>query len=232
MKTAAAPVHEIFCSRQGEGLYCGRRQVFLRFAGCNLNCSYCDEPAARSLPSFMMTTAEAAAEVVKQARRGRARIVSLTGGEPLLHWRFIKELAPLLKKAGLALHLETNGTLYRELGEVAGLMTAVAMDIKVPSSGGHRPFWSAHRRFLAVAPRKTFIKAVLTSSFAMREFRLAVGLAAAACPGIPFFIQPATRKKNSRPPAARPLREAEAIARARLSRVKVLPQQHPLWGIK
>lgn len=232
MKFPAAPVHEIFCSRQGEGLYCGRKQVFLRFAGCNLDCSYCDEPAARSLPSFMMTPDEAAAEVIRQARRGRARIVSFTGGEPLLHWDFIKALAPALRRSGLSLHLETNGTLYRELGRVVRLLDAVAMDIKLPSSGGHRPLWSAHRRFLSAAPRKTFIKAVLTSSSSTADFNRAVALAAAAGRDIPFFIQPVTRKKNSRPPSARLVREAESYARARLSKVKVLPQQHPLWGIR
>lgn len=232
MKVPAAPVHEIFCSRQGEGLYCGRKQVFLRFSGCNLDCSYCDEPASRSLPAFMMTPAEAAEEVVRQARRGRAGMVSFTGGEPLLRWRFIKAAAPALRRAGLALHLETNGTLYRELAGVARLMDAIAMDIKVPSSGGHRPLWAAHRRFLSVAPRKTFIKAVLTASSSLSDLERAAELAAAESRDIPFFIQPATRKKGVRPPSARFIREAESIARARLSRVKVLPQQHPLWGIK
>ncbi len=232
MKAPAVPVYEIFCSRQGEGLHCGRKQVFLRLAGCNLDCSYCDEPAARALPSFMMTPAEAAAEVTAQARRGRARTVSLTGGEPLLHWRFIKALTPLLKKAGLEVHLETNGTLYRELAKVVRSVDAVAMDIKVPSAGGHRPLWTAHRRFLAAARGKVFVKVVLTSSSSLSDFEKAADLAAAAGRDIPFFIQPATRNKGARPPAARLLRGAEAYASARLDRVKVLPQQHPLWGVR
>lgn len=232
MKAPAAPVHEIFHSRQGEGRYCGRRQVFLRFSGCNLDCSYCDEPAARSLPSFMMTPAEAAAEVVRQARRGRARLVSLTGGEPLLHWRFIKALAPRLKKAGLGIHLETNGTLYRELGEVSALLDAVAMDIKLPSAGGHRPRWSAHRRFLAAAGAKAFIKVVVTAASTLADFKKAADLAAGAGRDVAFFIQPATRNKKARPPLARLVREAEACAAAKLRKVRVLPQQHPLWGVK
>ncbi len=232
MKVPAAPVHEIFCSRQGEGLHCGRKQAFLRFAGCNLGCSYCDEPAARALPSFLMTPAEAAAEVVGQARRGRARTVSLTGGEPLIHWRFIKALAPLLRKAGLGIHLETNGTLWRELARVARHVDAVAMDIKVPSAGGHRPLWAAHRRFLAAARGKVFVKVVLTASSSLSDFEKAADLAAAAGRDIPFFIQPATRNKGARPPSALFLREAAAYARGRLARVKILPQQHPLWGVR
>ena len=106
MKPLTAPIAEIFTSIQGEGLYCGQKQVFLRFAGCNLACGYCDEPAAaKGASAAEMSVKEASAEVLRQVRESRARAVSLTGGEPLLHWKFIKALAPLFKKAGLAVHL-------------------------------------------------------------------------------------------------------------------------------
>ena len=42
-----APIIEVFSSIQGEGLLIGRRQIFVRFAGCNLNCNYCDTPESR-----------------------------------------------------------------------------------------------------------------------------------------------------------------------------------------
>lgn len=233
MKKNTAPVAEIFCSLQGEGLYLGQRQVFLRFAGCNLRCRYCDEPAALDQAGAAeLDVPAAAAAVIKLARKEKAKDVSLTGGEPLLRWRFIKALAPKLKKAGLRLHLETNGTLHAELAKVAGLADVVAMDLKLPSSTGQKGRWAEHEKFLAVAPGKTFIKAVITSATTLADLKKAVALAAAASPKVPFFIQPATRGAGARPPTARFTREACCLAAEKLERVKVLPQQHPLWGIK
>ena len=233
MKKNIAPVAEIFCSLQGEGLYLGQRQVFLRFAGCNLRCGYCDEPAALDQAGARELDAPAAAAaVIKLARAKKAKDVSLTGGEPLLRWRFIKALAPRLKKAGLRIHLETNGTLPAELAKVAALADVIAMDLKLPSSTGQKGRWAEHKKFLAVAPGKTFIKAVVTSATTLADLKKAVALASAAGPGVPFFIQPATRGAGARPPSARFVREACCLAAEKLTRVKVLPQQHPIWGVK
>ena len=234
MKNLKAPVAEIFCSIQGEGLYCGQNQVLLRFAGCNLACGYCDEPAALDTAAAeIMTPAEAAAAVIKLARAKRAKTVSLTGGEPLLYWKFIKAVAPTLKKTGLVLHLETNGVLYRELSKAAALADVIAMDIKLPSATGHKSFWAEHKKFLAVAPGKTFIKTVVTSKTKASDFRKAADLAASIWPGVPFFIQPATaRRRKARPPSAEFVEEARRSAASKLAAVKVLPQQHPVWGVK
>lgn len=234
MKKLTAPVVEIFCSVQGEGLYCGQKQVFLRFAGCNLSCGYCDEPAALGpAAAGLMTPAEAAVAVIKRARSGKAKNVSFTGGEPLLRWEFIKALSPALKRAGLTLHLETNGTLCRELSKVAGLVDVIAMDIKLPSSSGGKALWAEHKKFLSAAPGKTFVKTVITSKTKMAEFKKAVGLAASVWPGVPFFIQPATpRRGGVKPPPIKFTEEAGCYAASKLSCVKVLPQQHPIWGVK
>ena len=234
MKIITAPIAEIFCSVQGEGLYCGQRQIFLRFAGCNLSCRYCDEPAARHKGgAVVMSCSSAAARVLALARKRGAAAVSLTGGEPLLNWRFIKVLAPVLTRAGLAVHLETNGTLCRELAAVKAAVTVIAADIKLPSSTGERACWARHARFFAAAPQKTFLKVVLTDQTSLADVRRAVALTAEIRSDVPFFLQPATPGPGrARPPAKDFIEAARRCAAARLSRVKVRPQQHPLWGVK
>jgi organic radical activating enzyme len=234
-----AEISEIFVSIQGEGLYCGQKQVFVRFAGCNLACAYCDEPAAakrrpkRCLAPFCeRTVSSVAAEVIKLARGSRARAVSLTGGEPLLNREFIKALAPALKKAGLAVHLETNGTLYRELAGLKGIADVIAMDIKPPSSTGGKAFWDEHVKFLAVAPEKTFVKIVVAAKTSAGDFKKAVNIAAKARKAIPFFIQPATPKGGVKPPSGEKLDFFYKLAALKLEDVKILPQMHKLWGIK
>ena len=96
------PLVEIFESLQGEGRNTGRPVVFVRFAGCNLACPWCDTDVAKR---FELSLEELVAEV----RTHRAKSVILTGGEPTIQ-KGMDELVAALKAAGYWIGVETNGT--------------------------------------------------------------------------------------------------------------------------
>lgn len=98
---------EVFASVQGEGLRQGEPTIFVRLAGCNLRCSFCD--TKRAWGRGRLQTVGEVAESVRLLRRDfPARWVCITGGEPLR-----QDIGPLireLRKDGLSIQVETNGT--------------------------------------------------------------------------------------------------------------------------
>jgi organic radical activating enzyme len=104
-------VSEIFDSIQGEGASAGTPCTFLRLAGCNLSCSWCDTPYTWDWKRFdrnQEITRRTLAEVA--ARIGDAPRLVVTGGEPLLQQRTLAQLFELLP-ATLPIEVETNGTI-------------------------------------------------------------------------------------------------------------------------
>ena len=100
---------EIFYSVQGEGTWTGTPAVFVRLAGCNLSCSFCDTDYA--LKFFASVS-----DVVRRVRDegGACPLVILTGGEPLAQ-REALALIDALRADGRRVHIESNGTLPTEL---------------------------------------------------------------------------------------------------------------------
>lgn len=99
-------IHSIFLTIQGEGPYAGRQAVFIRLAGCNLQCPNCDTDytslrVKKDIPSIVKDV---------QLVAERATLIVITGGEP-----FRQRLAPLvvaLMRQGFAVQIESNGTLH------------------------------------------------------------------------------------------------------------------------
>lgn len=107
-------VQEVFYTLQGEGPFAGQPAVFVRLAGCNLSCFWCDTEFESSTWRPDLTELIAAVEKV---RPPFCQLIVLTGGEP-----FRQNIAPLLEKMlslsdQLVVQIETNGTLYVELPE-------------------------------------------------------------------------------------------------------------------
>ena len=101
-------IAELYPSTQGEGVLTGTKSVFVRAAGCNLRCWYCDTPYASWRPDGEDLSIE---EIVQRVVNLKLSHVVLTGGEPMLFAELIP-LAAELRRLGLHVTVETAGTLY------------------------------------------------------------------------------------------------------------------------
>ncbi len=119
---------EIFCSLQGESTFVGLPCVFVRLAGCNLDCSYCDTGYARTVADGEKVSIQG---IVDRVSGYKVPLVELTGGEPLLQ-KETPELVRHLLDMDYTVLVETNGSLnIRPLDRRAHLI----VDIKTPGSG-------------------------------------------------------------------------------------------------
>lgn len=122
-------VCEMFRSIAGETTHSGRPAVFVRLAGCNLRCRYCDTAYAQTRGEELPLS-----DVLRTIRRARERLVVVTGGEPLLQ-PATRSLLGTLRRDGREVLLETNGSL-----DIGGLPRGVRviLDVKCPGSGESR----------------------------------------------------------------------------------------------
>jgi 7-carboxy-7-deazaguanine synthase len=120
-------VAEIFRSIQGEGSHQGYPCTFIRLVGCNLACSWCDTPHART-GGTEMTLGEIATRIGEIP----GRYICITGGEPLLQGDQLLPLLKNLQERGYMIDIETNGTVdFKKFQPYA----SICMDVKCPSSG-------------------------------------------------------------------------------------------------
>jgi 7-carboxy-7-deazaguanine synthase len=122
----ALRVIEIFHSIQGESSFAGRPCVFVRLAGCNLRCRWCDTPY-----SWEGGTAMSLDEIAAAACRYPCKLVEITGGEPLMHEE-TPSLARRFLDLGYEVLVETNGTFPVT---VLDPRARAIIDVKPPSSG-------------------------------------------------------------------------------------------------
>jgi organic radical activating enzyme len=96
---------ELFYSLQGEGYHQGKAAFFIRLAGCDVGCVWCDVKDSWDASKHPVLTIE---EIVAAAAAHPSRIAIVTGGEPLLHQ--LDPLTTALKAAGFQTHIETSGS--------------------------------------------------------------------------------------------------------------------------
>lgn len=122
-------VNEIFASIDGEGVRTGELATFIRLAGCNLRCSYCDTAYALKMTQGNKMTIQ---EIVDKANEIGYRNITLTGGEPLLQKNSIK-LIEALDNAGFLVNVETNGSM--DITPLLDKNVIITLDYKTLASG-------------------------------------------------------------------------------------------------
>jgi organic radical activating enzyme len=251
---------EIFSSIQGEGPDVGATTLFVRFAGCDLRCCWCDSAHTwQPVAECRIETARGSGrwwtrpnplpvgEIVAAARSLDAaahRFVSLTGGEPLLQPAAVREVAEALRRLGPAIHLETHGLASDALEGLVGSIDVVSMDWKLasdvrrasdPPRGAAPEFHDAHERFLGIAKRapRVVVKLVVTPRSRDAEIDEAVARIARVHGKSTVVLQPVTPwgETAQRPTAERMLALSER-ASGRLADVRVIPQTHRIYGAR
>lgn len=233
MKTAR--INEVFYSYQGEGLYQGVPQVFVRFSGCNMGCIYCDTEHC----SYRVYNIKDLLREILSVSLG-IHSVAITGGEPLGQAEFLLDFLPKLKENNIKIYLETNGVFHDALQVILPYVDFIAMDFKLPSSTKRKPFWVEHEKFLSIAlSKEVFVKVVVTSGTTKADFQKAVDIIYRTAPRVPLIIQPVTpvgtpyrTASLCKEPGGAKIDTFKSIALGKLKRVDVIRQMHPALGIK
>lgn len=212
MTSSTAKLVEVFSAIQGEGLNVGTRQIFVRFALCDLRCYFCDSAHTWTIPDTCQIERTPGLRDFEThpnpvslddllnwvERQNQPRLhdsISLTGGEPLLHTPFLAEFLPRIRHStGLPIYLETAGHRPQNLDPILPYLDAVGMDIKLPSVSGET-WWTEHAEFLRLCDRAhldVFVKIIISDQTCTEELEATAHLVAKVNPEIPVFLQPAT----------------------------------------
>jgi 7-carboxy-7-deazaguanine synthase len=172
INTVPLPVMEHFYTLQGEGYHQGRAAYFIRLGGCDVGCVWCDVKDSWDASKHPEVSI---AELVKLVKKTPARIVVITGGEPLMHP--LDALTSALQQAGLATHIETSGA-----HPLSGRWDWICLSpkkFKAPLPG--------------ILPEANELKVVI---FHKSDFAWAEEYAAAVSPACKLYLQPEWDKKD------------------------------------
>jgi 7-carboxy-7-deazaguanine synthase len=170
---------EIFTSIEGEGILFGTKTMFIRLAGCHLNCRWCDTAYALPLNSGLSYDISEVKDLIMERMQPNTYKVNFTGGEPLLQYRAVRELTKFVKEKGVRTYIESSCFDSSRFEKVLPYVDFCKIEFKMKDSDVIDP---AHYYDLienekeclnlAIDTRKvTYIKIVVTRSSSLQEFK-------------------------------------------------------------
>lgn len=148
-------VVEKFISINGEGVLAGQLAVFVRFQGCNLNCTYCDTAwANKAHASYTLMTGE---QIYRYIKSTGINNITLTGGEPLLQPDILQLLRLLSNDKTLRIEIETNGSVDLSPFRIPDNPPVFTMDYKLAESGMESKMFLSNFKLLRLKDTVKFV---------------------------------------------------------------------------
>ncbi|MCD4812540.1 7-carboxy-7-deazaguanine synthase QueE [bacterium] len=243
---------ELFVSYQGEGPWVGKRQLFIRLAGCSRSCAYCDtqkswkaRPAhwtlypgneqvlRRANPVRVMDIIQ----VIRKIRKdnGQFDCIAITGGEPLEQRDFVTGLAVGLRKnfKNLKILLETNGLENIVDNELITAIDYFSLDFKIKSASRIKAKPDITAKILSrLKGKKGCIKVIINEKTRSQELMTLARLVKKRQPKWEIIIQPASGSMRNKQLM---YEKSDKIIQAMLpihSQIRLLPQMHRYFGMK
>lgn len=154
-------INSIYRATEGEGIFLGRPQIFVRYQGCAVGCLNCDSKDTWDFTQEMEQSIEKVMEsIYTEGFNGAIKNVSITGGDPLHpgHVPHVLALVKLLKEKNYYVNIEAAGT--RVVDEIFDLVDYVSFDFKTPSTGVKTPLKNISKMIIQYSG-KFQVKAVI-----------------------------------------------------------------------
>ena len=231
---------EIFTSIEGEGILFGTKTMFVRLAGCPFRCHWCDTPYALPMDGGSDYSVEEVKEIISKSLQPNTYKINFTGGEPLVQYEAVIELAKFVRQKGLRAYLESACYDAGRFAKVLPYMDICKVELKLRDSKivNEKQYCNLLKNELeclrqAVSSCKTtYIKVVVTNSSNLKEFKEIVReVFSIAKPSelAGFIIQPSYRIDE---PTLDVLFGFYDAVYPMYDQVRVVPQLHKIIGAR
>jgi 7-carboxy-7-deazaguanine synthase len=174
-----AKLSEIFTSIEGEGILFGTKTMFVRLAGCPLKCHWCDTPYALPMDSGIDYSIDEVKELISKSLQPNTFKVNFTGGEPLVQYEVVLELAKFVRQKGLRIYLESACYDAMRFAKVLPYVDFCKVEFKLRDSKvvNEKHYDNLLKNELDCLKQSvrscktTYIKVVVTNSSNLKEFK-------------------------------------------------------------
>jgi 7-carboxy-7-deazaguanine synthase len=178
-RSISTKLSEIFTSIEGEGIFFGTKTMFVRLAGCPFKCHWCDTPYALATDSGTEYSTEEVKEIISKNLHPNTYKINFTGGEPLVQYEAVIELARFVRQKGLRVYLESACYDAAKFARVLPYIDICKVEIKLKDSKivnerQHDNLLKNELDCLRYAVKRcktTYIKVVITNSANLKEFK-------------------------------------------------------------